>query len=89
MVSAIGVGFALFLVGACVLGILVAGIKALTNGKQDTKKLVMMSVPFVVFGIAFGVTGGAVEAGVVTMLTLMAGMIVLIAFTGLRGTFKF
>lgn len=89
MVSAIGVGFALVLVGACIVGILVAGIKALMNGKQDTKKIIMMSIPFVVFGVAFGVTGEAVEAGVVTMLTLMAGMIVLIAFTGLRGTFKF
>ena len=89
MVSAIGVGFALVLVGGCILGILFAGIKALVSGKQDTKKLVMMSAPFVIFGIAFGVTGGAVEAGVSTMLILMAFMLFLIAFTGLRGTFKF
>ncbi len=89
MVSAIAVGFALFMVGIGILGMLVAGIKALSQGKQDLKKIVMMAVPFVVFGISFTVIGQPVEAGVITMLFLMAAMLVLIAFTGLRGILKF
>jgi hypothetical protein len=89
MVSAIAVGFALFLVGLGILGMLVAGIKALSHGKTDLKKIIMMAVPFVVFGISYAVIGQPVEAGVITMLFLMAAMLVLIAFTGLRGILKF
>jgi len=88
MVSAIGVGLGLLLVTVAVLAILVAGIKSLSQGKQDTKKIVMMAVPFAVFGISYAVLGGAVDAGVLTMLFLMVVMLLLIAFTGLRGTFN-
>ena len=89
MVSAIAVGFGLLLVGLAILGMIWAGIKAVTQGKQDTKKIVMMAVPFVVFGLSFVIAGEAVEAGVITMLFLMGAMLLLIAFTGIRGILKF
>lgn len=87
--NVISIGIALVLIALSIVGILVAGIKAIVQGKQDTKKIAMMSVPFVVFGIGFGVMGNAVQAGILTMIVLMGIMVILIAFTGLRGTFKF
>lgn len=86
---AISVGIGLGLIVLGVLAILFAGIRSLMQGKQDYRKIAMMAVPFVVFGISFAVLGEVAKAAVMTAGVLMALMIGSIAFTGLRGTFKF
>lgn len=83
----VGIGLGLIILG--VLAIIFAGIRSLMQGKQDYRKIAMMAVPFVVFGISYAVLGEVAKAAVMTAGILMAFMIGSIAFTGLRGTFKF
>ena len=86
---AISVGLAFGLLGLGVLFMIVAGVRSLTLGKQDFKKIGMMAIPFVVFGISYAVFGDVPKAGMMTATVLMAAMILTIVLTGLRGTFKF
>ncbi len=88
MIVSIAIGLALGLIGIGVLGMLVSGVKSMKNGKQDFKKIITMFVPFLVFGGAYAITGNITEAGVATMLFMMAAMVLLIVLTGMRGTFN-
>ncbi|MFN1834386.1 hypothetical protein AB2B38_003900 [Balneola sp. MJW-20] len=87
--AAISVGIGLGLIVLGVLAIVFAGVRSLMQGKQDYRKIGMMAIPFVVFGVSYAVLGEFAKAGVLTAGVLMALMIGSIAFTGLRGTFKF
>jgi len=82
----LGLGMGLLIIG--VIAIIVSGIRNLTLGKASVKKVVVMLVPFVIFGIAFAVTGSVDQGGIATMMVLIGAMIIAIAFTGLKGTFK-
>lgn len=82
----VGLAFGLLLLG--ILFMLGAGIRSLTLGKQDFKRIGMMAVPFVVFGISYVIAGEFAKAGILTATVMMLAMILSIAFTGLRGTFK-
>ncbi|SMO43564.1 hypothetical protein [Gracilimonas mengyeensis] len=86
---AISVGLAFGLLALGVLTMFGAGIRSLALGKQDFKRIGMMAVPFVVFGISYGVFGEFAKSAIFTAALMMAAMILSIAFTGLRGTFKF
>ncbi len=85
----ISVALAIGLMALGVLAMIVSGIKSLSQGKQDVKRIGLMSVPFIVFGVSFALLGDFPKAGVMTAGVLMAGMVLSIALTGLRGTFKF
>jgi hypothetical protein len=86
MIVTIALGLGLGLIGLGVLGMLISGIQSIMKGKQDIKKIITMIVPFVVFGIAYGIAGTITEAAIGTMLFMMAAMILLIFGTGIRGT---
>lgn len=88
MVEIIFLGLAIGLLGIGIVGIFVSGIRSVSLGKSDLKKVVVMAIPFVIFGIAFGSTGSAAQGGIATMMILMVAMLLAIAFTGLKGTFK-
>lgn len=88
MFEVIFLGLGIGLLGLGIVGMVVAGVRSVSLGKSDLKKVLVMAVPFVVFGAAFGITGSVDQAGIATMILLMAGMLLAIAFTGLRGTFK-
>ncbi len=88
MTTVISIGIAFALLGIVVLAMLIAGIKSLKNGKQDVKKIVTFLIPFVVFGVAYAITGGWTDAAIVSMLFMLAAVVLLIAFTGLRSTFN-
>jgi len=88
MSSVIGIGLAVGLIAIGVIGMAVAGIKSVKNGKQDLKKIVTFLVPFIVFGAAFGITGDGTDAGIATMLFMMGVMVLLIVLTGFRSTFN-
>lgn len=88
MSSVIGIGIAGGLIVLGVLAILVAGGKSLMSGKQDLKKIIMMAVPFVVFGVSYGITTDAGDAGIATMLFMMAVMVLTIVLSGFRSTFN-
>ncbi|MGD8426620.1 MAG: hypothetical protein PVH63_03260 [Balneolaceae bacterium] len=89
MISTISIGIAVGVIGLGVIGILVSGILSLVKGKQNPKKIITMVVPFIVFGIAYGIAGDVPKAGVATMLFMIAAMGVLILVTGTRSTFNF
>lgn len=89
MIQSVGIGIALALIGIGVLAMLFSGVKSVINGKQDFKKIGSVLIPFVVFGIAYAVTQDFAQAGIATMLFMIAVMVLLIAYTGLRTTFKF
>lgn len=82
----IALGFGLLLVVLGIIGMIVNGIKSVIQGKQDVKKTVSLLVPFVVYGVAYAITGGFVKAGMATMLFMIAVMLLLMALTGLRTT---
>jgi hypothetical protein len=88
MIATIGLGLGLALIGLGVLGMIYSGIQSLIKGKLDFKKVGTMLVPFVVFGIGYGAFGDITEAGVATMIFMMAAMILFMFLTGLRGTFN-
>jgi hypothetical protein len=88
MIQTIAIGLALGLIGIGVIGMIVGGVRNVSTGKSEFKKLGLMAVPFAVFAVAFAVTGATDRAGIATMIVMMAIMIVSIVFTGMRGTFK-
>lgn len=78
------------LIGLGILSMIISAFKSLAQGKQDVKRIALMAVPFVVFGISYFALGSDVtKAGVMTTLAMVGIMIVSIVITGLRGTFKF
>lgn len=86
MIVQIALGLGLGLIGLGVIGMLISGIQSIMKGKQDVKKIVTMIVPFIVFGVAYGIAGTITEAAIGTMLFMMGAMVLLIVATGLRGT---
>ena len=93
MDSSILVQIAVFgAVGLIIIGVLamaVSGIKSLSQGKQDVKRIAIMAVSFIIFGITYAVLGDIAKAGVSTTMAMMGIMVVSVLVTGLRGTFKF
>jgi diacylglycerol kinase len=89
MINSIAVGFALGLIGIGVIGMAVSGIRNVINGNSDFKKVAIMIVPVIIFAVFYGLLGTFNEAGVATMIVMMALMAVGIVVTGTRGTFKF
>ena len=89
-IAVIGAGF-LILLGIIVM--IFSGIRSLTQSKQDIKRIAIMAVPVVIFGVSYGIVKdhefAFATAGVMTTLIMMAIMVVSVVFTGLRGTFKF
>lgn len=77
------------LIGLGILSMIVSGIKSLVQGKQEIKRIVIMAVPFVVFGVSYGILSDIPRAGVLTTMVMMGIMVVSVVITGLRGTFKF
>lgn len=88
MIVNLALGLGLGLIGLGILGMLISGIQSIMKGKQDVKKILTMIVPFVVFGVAYGIAGSVTEAAIGTMLFMMGAMVLLIALTGMRTTFN-
>ena len=86
---AISVGLAAGLLGLGLLFMVGAGVRSLALGKQDFKKIGMMAIPFVVFGVSYSIFGDLAKSGMMTVAVMMATMLLAIVLTGLRGTFKF
>lgn len=80
--------------GLAPLGIALAliaffGIKNIITGKHEWQKIVVIIIPAVIFGIAYGVTGQTSESALITLSSLIGLMVLLIFFGGLRSSFKF
>lgn len=89
MINNLAIGLALGLIVIGVIGIFISGIRNVINGKSDFKKIAVMGVPVVIFAISFALMGTFVQAGVATMIFMIALMLLSILVTGTRGTLNF
>lgn len=89
MINNLAIGLALGLVVIGVIGMFFGGVRNVINGTAELKKTTIMLVPVAIFGIAYAVLGTVQQAGVATMVIMIAAMAFGIMFTGTRGTFKF
>lgn len=93
MIVQIAVWGAFGLIAFGVLTMIVSGVRSLTQGKQDLKRIAIMAIPLVIFGITFVIVKDAelpyATAGVMTTVVMMGIMGVSVVITGIRGTFKF
>jgi hypothetical protein len=80
---------AFVLMGLGILSMIFSGVRGITQGKQDFKRIALISTPAIIFTISYVALNDVTKAGVLTTMGMMAIMIVSIVFTGLRGTFKF
>jgi len=83
---AIGLGMGVIVIGAILA--LAFGVRSVTWGKSDLKRVLAMGVPFVIFGIAYAITGTIDRAGMITFLTMMGLMAVGIIISSARRTFN-
>lgn len=88
MYSIIGLSIAGGLLAIGIVAILISGARGMFTGQTDFKKIGMFLVPFVVYGIAYVMTNDYAEAGIATMLFMMATMALAILLTGARSTFN-
>ena len=93
MIVQIAVIGAFGLIGLGIIATIVSGIKSMTQGKQDLKRIGIMAIPFVIFGISYLIVQGTelpfAKAGVLTAGIMMGIMVASVFLTGIRGTFKF
>tara|TARA_R110002096_G_scaffold329006_1_gene522983 strand:- start:18806 stop:19075 length:270 start_codon:yes stop_codon:yes gene_type:complete len=89
MIVQIAVIGAAALIGLGVVSMIISAIKSMAQGKQDFKRIAIMAVPFVAFGVSYLVLENIVEAAVMSAAFMMASMALAILLSGLRGTFKF
>jgi len=83
---ALGLGLVIIVIGA--LMALAFGIRNISYGKSDMKRVAAIAVPFVIFGIAYGATGTIDRAGMVTFLAMMGLMALGIIVSSARRTFN-
>lgn len=89
MINNIAIGLALALILFGVIGMAFSGVKNVINGKSEIKKVGVMLIPVIIFGVSYAALGTFNQAGVTTMLIMMLAMALGIVVTGTRGTFKF
>lgn len=89
MVNSLAIGLALGLILIGVIGILVSGMRNVINGKSEFKRVTVMLVPLVVFGVSYATMGTFNQAGVATAVFMITVMLISIFVTGTRGTIKF
>ena len=80
---------AFVLMGLGILSMIVSGVRGIAQGKQDFKRIALISTPVIIFAISYFAINDVTKAGVFTTMGMMAIMVVSIVLTGLRGTFKF
>ncbi len=80
---------AFVLMGLGIFSMIVSGVRGIAQGKQDFKRIALISTPVIIFAISYFAINDVTKAGVLTTMGMMAIMVVFIVLTGLRGTFKF
>ena len=80
---------AFVLMGLGILSMIVSGVRGISQGKQDFKRIALISTPLIIFAISYVAMNDVTKAGVLTTMGMMLIMIISIVSTGLRRTFKF
>ncbi|WP_340104948.1 hypothetical protein [Rhodohalobacter sp. 8-1] len=88
MIESISIGLGMGIIVIAAILALIFGIRNITYGKSDLKRVLAMAVPFVIFGIAYAITGAIDQSGMITLLTLMSLMVLGIVISSARRTFN-
>lgn len=88
MIESISIGLGMGIIVIAAILALIFGVRNITYGKSDLKRVVAMGVPFVIFGIAYAITGAIDQSGMITLLTLMSLMVLGIVISSARRTFN-
>lgn len=83
---ALGLGLGIIVIGAILA--LIFGVRNIAYGKSDLKRVAAIAVPFIIFGIAYAVTGTIDRAGMATFLIMMGLMALGIVISSARRTFN-
>jgi len=83
---AIGLGLGLIVIGALLA--LVAGVRNVSQGRASIKKVSVMVVPFLVFGIAYLIMDSFDRAAMLTLVIMMSLMVLAIVVSSTRRTFN-
>ena len=73
------------LVGLGLAVMLIFGLRSIAYGKVDIKTIIIMALPLLVLLILGFVMGSWAEAAIYAVLISLAGAIVALLFSGLRG----
>lgn len=77
------------LVGLSLVTILLFGVRSFINGKIDPLKSLFIGFPFILFGVlGLGIVPSWSEAGIWTLVVMIAITIVAMFYTSIRGVFR-
>ncbi len=88
MIESIAIGLGMGIIVIAAILALIFGIRNITYGKSDLKRVLAIGVPFVIFGIAYAITGAIDQAGMITLITMMGFMVLGIVISSARRTFN-
>ncbi|NBC27061.1 MAG: hypothetical protein GVY08_09385 [Bacteroidetes bacterium] len=83
---AIGLGLGLIVIGA--LTAIGYGLRNVSQGRASLKKVSVMLVPFIIFGVSYAVMGGFDTAAMLTLVIMMSLMILSIVISSTKRTFN-
>jgi len=84
----LALGLLLLLTVGGIFLVLGFGVKNLIGGRHEWSKIATVMLPFVIFGGLYVFFGDFTQAGIGTLMSMIAVMILFIFVSGLRGTFK-
>ncbi len=87
-IVSLSLGLFLLLTAIGILVVLGFGVKNLIGGRHEWSKIAVVMLPFVIFGALYAFFGDFTQAGIGTLIAMIAVMIIFIFASGLRGTFK-
>lgn len=76
------------LIAVGLLVALLAGIRNVIDGRSDIKKVTIMAVPAIVLGGSYAALGTLEQAGVATMIVMIALMALGIVVSSIKRTFN-
>ncbi len=88
MVETIAIGLGLGLIVIGVLLALAAGIRNVSQGRANIKKVSVMIVPLIIFGISYAIMGGVDTAAMLTLVVMMSLMALAIVISSTKRTFN-
>lgn len=88
MVETIAIGLGLGLIVIGVLLALAAGVRNVAQGRANIKKVSVMIVPLVIFGIAYIVMETFDRAAMLTLVVMMSLMVLAIVISSTKRTFN-
>ena len=87
-IEQIAIYIVIALVGLSMLSILLFGARSIINGKVEPTKMIFLGTPLLMFVILGFILPSWAEAGVYTLVVLIALAIAAMMYTSVRGVFR-